>query len=150
MRALRNISGVRLPALFAVLFFSGLRFAFGAVFNIPNGDTDALKAAITTSNGNNEDDVINLPTFGVYSLKVVDHDTGTGPTGLPMILADGGHTLTINGNGSTIERYFTATLNFRVMELGAGATAIIQNVAVSDGTLTGNQVGAGFETAAQL
>ena len=38
-----------------------------ATFNIPNGDTLALIAAITASNTDNQPDTINLPSVGTYT-----------------------------------------------------------------------------------
>src|SRR4051794_27215874 len=122
----------KLAALIAGLLLP-VHFAVAAVFDISNGDITALKAAITAANTNNEDDVINLHLsvvggYSPYSLTTVDHDTGTGPTGLPMIVSDGGHKVTINGNGATITRDFNANLSFRILEVGSGASVTLHTL----------------------
>src|SRR5207248_1749031 len=56
-----------------------------------------------------------------------------GPSGLPAIVADGGHTLTIDGNGGTITR--TGSVLFRHM-LVAGGSLIVRNITFSNGSST--------------
>src|SRR5687768_5470856 len=78
--------------------------AHGAVFNIPDGDVDALKNAMTAANTNDETDIINLAANGNYVLTAPDNTTN-GPNGLPLVDNDvDGLDLTLNGNGATIER----------------------------------------------
>lgn len=86
--------------------------AFGAVFNIADGDVAGLISAIVTSNTNDESDVINLAAGGMYILTTVNYTSsnpGTtgyeGQRGLPKILEDvAGLDLVINGNGATVMR----------------------------------------------
>ena len=79
--------------------------SYDAIFNPTT--VEELISDIQTANTSGEDDVINLVPNGVYTI------TGNGPgvpfsgssdNGLPPILADGGNSLTINGNGAIIER----------------------------------------------
>lgn len=83
-----------------------------AVFNIAAGDVAGLIAAITTANGNLQDDTINLaPGRYVFQNAADDFDGGTA---LPVITSDVvdpmngtiplGQTVTINGNGAQFFR----------------------------------------------
>ena len=112
-----------------------------------------LKSAIVTTNSNSQDDTINLATnvsagTGSYTLSSVDNAT-SGPNGLPVITADGVHTLTINGNGATIWRSTSSgTPDFRILFVG-GASATINALTLRNGNLstTNNfysDIGAGF------
>ncbi len=95
-----------------------------ATFNIPNGDVAALKSAIAAANTNSQDDVINLAAGGLYTLATVDNVTSA-PNGLPIVAADGGRTLTINGNNATIARgNASGTPAFRVL-LESDTAAVI-------------------------
>src|SRR5664279_5212598 len=89
-----------------ILLCLATRSADAAVFNIPNGDVTALKAALTTAASNQQSDVINLAVNGTYTLTTVDNSTN-GPNGLPDIGNDNlalGTVLSIHGNGATIQR----------------------------------------------
>ncbi|MFL5328023.1 MAG: beta strand repeat-containing protein [Gemmataceae bacterium] len=82
-----------------------------ATFTIPNGDIAALRNAITASNSNNEPDVIDLATNGVYNFT----DAAVTGSALPVITpdtADSANTLTINGNHSTFNRTGTVFVRF--------------------------------------
>ncbi len=104
----------------------------GAVFDIPNGDVAALKAAIVTANTNGEDDVIALATGGFYLLTT----TASGANGLPIIGPDGGRTLILKGGGATIQRSNAAgTPNFRIFYIGSGAQADIASLTIRNGNL---------------
>lgn len=76
-----------------------------ATFTIPCGDVAALITAIDTANSNNQPDTIDLATGCTYTLTAV-HNTTDGPNGLPTVVFDSSsvNSLTINGNGATIER----------------------------------------------
>ncbi|HTK78027.1 MAG TPA: choice-of-anchor Q domain-containing protein [Gemmataceae bacterium] len=77
-----------------------------ASFNIAAGDIAALRAAIITSNNNNQPDVINLAAGGVYTFSDVA-DPIDGGNALPTIQTDTNNivnTLTINGNGANLVR----------------------------------------------
>jgi CSLREA domain-containing protein len=120
----------------AFSFWFALPATHAAIFNIADGDVAALVSAITTANGNGEVDTINLATKSTYTLTTVNNTTAGG-NGLPVITNDGGHSLTINGNGATITRSSAAnTPGFRIFAI-AGATVSISGVTISNGLLTG-------------
>jgi hypothetical protein len=98
-----------------------------ANFTIANGDVAGLIAAIITSNSNNQADTINLAAGGTYTLTSVDN-SDLGPTGLPSIVLDGSlaNTLTINGNGATIQREPGAsTPLFRLFTVDGGTLDLL-------------------------
>ncbi len=106
----------------------------GATFNIANGDVAALKLAITTSNGNSQDDTIELAAGGVYTLSVRDSFLN----GLPQLGPDGGHALTIHGNGATIQRVPAmndAAHRFRIFETKSGANVTLTGLTLTNGNL---------------
>ena len=85
-----------------------------AIFNIPAGDIAALRSAITTSNINNESDVINLAAGATYTFADVA-DPLDGGNALPTVKTDTNNvanTLTINGNGATLTRSTAAGTPF--------------------------------------
>ncbi len=93
-------------------------------------DVAGLVAAIDTANANGEDDTIDLggQTFTLTAVaSVVD-----GENGLPDILADDGHALTIR-NG-TIERSLAAP-EFRLVHVSAGATLVLEGMALRNGEI---------------
>ena len=124
------------------LFVLGLAASTGhaATFNIPNGDVAALKTAITTANGNDEADVINLATNGTYTLTAVDNSR-FGATGLPVISDDpDGADVMFNGNGATIQRSeANGTPTFRLLAVGAFAEVAFNNVKFSKGAGTATE-----------
>src|SRR5438046_2783989 len=76
-----------------------------ATFNIADGDVAGLIAAVNTANTNDEADDINLAAGGTFDLTS-QQSAFKGGSGLPDILLDNGNlanTLTVNGNGSTIQ-----------------------------------------------
>jgi predicted outer membrane repeat protein len=100
-------------------------------FSIANGDVTSLKSAITTSNTNNLDDVIDLATNGTYVLTVRDN----GLNGLPAIAPDSGHKLTINGHGATIMRSTVGgTPTFRFFYVNSGANLTVDGLVLSNGS----------------
>src|SRR6476660_1973949 len=103
--------------------------ATATVFVIPNGDVASLKSAIATSNTNNLDDTIELATNGTYTLTARDNALN----GLPAIAPDGGHTLTIHGNGSTITRSSATT--FRIFYVNSGANLTLDHLTITNGSL---------------
>jgi CSLREA domain-containing protein len=113
-----------------------------AVFNINSGDVNGangLKAAIVAARANHEDDTINLAA-GAYLLSVVDNSSA-GATGLPAITSDSGHTITINGNGATIQRSTASgTPEFRLL-LVDHAHVIIDAITFDNGRASGPNVG---------
>ena len=55
-------------ALICALIFISANASQAAVFDIPNGDVLALKAALITANSNGQADTINLASGGTYTL----------------------------------------------------------------------------------
>lgn len=84
--------------LLAILF--GTQTTYAASFNVSTAAE--LIDAINTANSNNADDVITL--VADITLTAVDNTTVDGPNGLPVIVSDSGHSLTINGGGHRIAR----------------------------------------------
>jgi hypothetical protein len=108
-----------------------------AVFNVADGDVTGLIAAITTANGNGENDTINLAVNGSYILSGVNNTTN-GPNGLPVITADSGHALVVNGATTEIgASTATGTPSFRIFNVNGG-TLSISGVTISHGFLDGN------------
>ncbi|MBI5668836.1 MAG: right-handed parallel beta-helix repeat-containing protein [Chloroflexi bacterium] len=107
-------------------------------FDIPAGDVAALIAAVNAANANGPGaDVINLET-GTYTLMEVNNTYvkatseqtyGGGPTGLPVVFG----TLTINGNGATIQRADDAP-DFRILLLDGSLT--LNNITIRNGRAT--------------
>jgi CSLREA domain-containing protein len=132
----------------SVLLLAGATANATVVTNIANGDVAALKAAISTANTNGDADVINLAAKGTYILTTVDNATN-GPNGLPVIVSDGPHSLTINGNGATITRSAAqGTPSFRIGKINSGIVTIsvvtISNGLLNSGTTLGDRFGAGL------
>src|SRR3954451_7039997 len=106
------------------------------VFNIVNGDVAAFKLAITTANGNGQDDTIELAASGVYTLTARDSFLN----GLPQLGADGGHKLIIHGNGATIQRVPAiddSAHRFRIFETRSGANVTLTALTLTNGNLSG-------------
>src|SRR4051794_28384676 len=76
--------------------------AQAAPFTIACGDIAGLIAAINTANTNNQPDTIELSAGCLYQVSA----SNDGFNAFPQIGLDGieANTLTINGNGATIER----------------------------------------------
>lgn len=121
----------KLPLLLAALVAALLcRQASAATFTIADGDVAGLIAAINTANANNEDDTINLAANGHYANPVGINYTN-GENGMPVIGADNGHTLTINGNGATIQGS-VGFLNFRIFYIGSGADVTFSGLTIAN------------------
>ncbi len=93
------------------------------------GDTASLVAALTAANANGEDDTIQLTPNCAYTVSSAS-DTSVGSTGFPAIVADGGHSVAIEGNGATIQRSSSGPL-LRFFLVSGGALTL------SDVTLSG-------------
>ena len=100
-------------ALLFLISFS----APAATFNVPNGNVAALASAINMANTNAQDDTIVLTPGPPYVLVAA----------LPQIGADGGHKLTIQGNGATIDGAST----FRVFLTQSGSNVAIFNLTMT-------------------
>lgn len=106
------------------------------VFDVADGDVAALVAAIQAANNNSVADTINLASNGLYSLTTVA-DAGTGPTGLPGVRS----LITINGNGSVIERGEGAPANLRIFRIQTSGKLFLNNLEVRNGVATSNSTG---------
>src|SRR5690606_32435349 len=115
------------------LVFTSPTYAANFIVN----DAASLIAAITTANSNGEADVIIFDAD--IALTVADNVT-EGVNGLPNILADGGNSLTFEGNGFTLSRSGAAT--FRIMHISLGATVFINDLTIENGLA--NASGLGF------
>jgi parallel beta-helix repeat protein len=76
-------------------------------------------------------DTINLMAAGPYSLSAVDNNvSGVGPNGLPSVTS----TITLEGNGETIER--TGMTQFRLFHVASGGNLTLNDVTLSNGYST--------------
>jgi len=105
-----------------------------ATFNLSDGDVTGLINAINSANANNRDDTINLTTGGSYALTAVDNTTD-----LPIIRTDGGHTLTVSSNKTTIMRSAGAP-DFRVFLIGGSAVVTMNGLIVSNESSQQSQI----------
>lgn len=118
-------------ALALTLISAGV--ARAAVFNIPDGDVAALRAAIVTANSNGVADTINLVPGGIYTLTAADNPSN----GLPVVNDDvPGVDLTINGHGATIQRAAGAP-EFRILQINDAAEVSCNDLTIAGGKLTG-------------
>lgn len=98
-----------------------------------------LIAAITTANSNTLDNIITLTAGAIYTLTTADNiGSGVGDeSGLPRIT--GSHTLTINGNGATIERSGAPnTPHFRIFAVNNGASLTLIGLTLRNGSVAGS------------
>ena len=125
-------------ALAACLVVSFCCRVRAATFNIADGDVAALKTAMNVASSNGEDDTINLAANGTYSLTTEDNPGD----GLPLIRADGGHSLTINGNGATIQRSTAVgTPMFRILYIDSDAHVVLDRLTITNGSAEGQGQG---------
>ena len=141
----------------AALLLATPQVASAAVFNIPNGDIAALRAAIVTANSNAQDDTINLAPNGTY----IFNEEWASATALPAISRDGDHPnpfhdVTINGNNATLARSTAAgTPEFRLLAAtngtgGNSSLLIISNITFTNGRVPANVDGGGILMAGLL
>jgi len=97
--------------------------------NNANSESDTTKGDCASGRGR---DVITLVDLGTYLLTEVDETSG-GPHGLPFISSE----ITINGNGSTIERDANAP-NFRIFQVLRNGNLTLNDLTVSRGDSLGN------------
>jgi hypothetical protein len=100
-----------------------------AVFQCPSANVACLIAAITTANGNGEDDTITLGA-GTYTLTAVDNPAN-GSNGLPSVTSP----ITIQGAGADrtiIERDASAPV-FRLLHVGAEGVLQLEGLTVRGG-----------------
>ena len=96
-------------------------------------DMASLIGDIHTANASSQAVTISM-TKGTYDLTAVDNTTNGG-NGLPVITAK---SLTIEGNGSTIQRDTSSkTPSFRIFDLGKGAIVTLQDLTITGGQAAG-------------
>jgi len=100
--------------------------ARAAQFSVPDGDVDALIAAINTANLTAGPDDIVLADGSTYLLTAAN----TGSNGLPVITTE----ITILGNGATITREESAPA-FRILEVASSGTLNLVATTISNGEL---------------
>lgn len=122
-------------AQFMMIFASVSLVSHAALFY--PGSVAMLISAINTANSNNQDDVIDL-RFKTITLLVPDN----GQTGLPIILSDSNHSLTIK-NGNIQRRNTGRTANFRLIDLGDNATLNLERVTLQNGRITSGNLSGG-------
>ncbi|HUN08364.1 MAG TPA: choice-of-anchor Q domain-containing protein [Aggregatilineales bacterium] len=99
-------------------------------------DAASLIAAITAANSNGQPDVI---SFDADIALTVANDFTEGVNGLPSILADGGNSVTFEGNGFTLSRSGAAA--FRIMHISPGATVFINDLTIENGLASAGGLG---------
>jgi uncharacterized repeat protein (TIGR01451 family) len=99
-----------------------------------------LIAAIDTANTNGEDDVIDLG--GNTFTLTVRHNTDFGYNGLPGILSDSGHSLSIE-NGVIERSSAGGTPSFRLLHISTGGDLTLRNVTLRNGLAKGGDGAAG-------
>ena len=95
--------------------------AKAATFNIADGDVAGLITAMQTANTNGDSsNLINLAPGGTYVLTAVADSSPDANSSLAAGLPYVRNTLTINGNGATIQRSTTSgTPDFALLEVSA-------------------------------
>lgn len=106
--------------------------------NVAAGDAAGLIAAINSANSNTTPDTICLGG-GTYTLTEINYWNGNGANGLPYIPTE----ITIEGNGSIIQREGTAV--FRFLEVTNFGVLTINDVTFNNGayTVSGSHTGGG-------
>ncbi|MGB5969870.1 MAG: DUF4347 domain-containing protein, partial [Spirulinaceae cyanobacterium] len=105
------------------------------VFTATN--TAELINHLNSSNSNAQDDTINLLPNITYTINAVENITD-GNNGLPIILADGGRSITINSKGSTLARSnIGRTPDFRLLYVATGADVTLNDLTISNGKTSG-------------
>ena len=122
-----------------VVFEVLVRMAEAADFNIPAGNVQALKDAIIAANSNGESDLIQLAS-GSPPVSYTITDVDNGVDGLPVIGADGGHSLTIRGTATIQRSTSPSTPNFRIFHIGSGANVTLLFLKILNGKAEGGAV----------
>ncbi len=100
-----------------LLLFALTSTGWGAIF-FPTNQSE-LALAIDQANLNAEDDVIDL-----QGLTITLTSPAAGENGLPPILFDGGHRVTIEGSGGILERSANTEASFRLIYIDGGNLTI--------------------------
>jgi hypothetical protein len=122
--------------ILVIILLASATVVNATTFFIANGDVAGLKNAMNTANSNNDNDVINLATNGLYILTSIDNGLADG-NGLPVIENDvstPGPDLIIDGHGARIQRSSNpSTPKFRILQVGVGASCILENLTLENG-----------------
>lgn len=132
MRQLHKLFGI-LAITSLLLATVGVRPAQAASFSVSSAAE--LISAINTANSNGQDDLITLNADIVLTTAAVIG------TGLPVILSDGGHSLTIEGKNWSISRHSGAPA-FRILEVASGANLTINHINIYNGLAEDDRGGA--------
>lgn len=128
---------VLLLAAFAVICAS----AQAATIPVTCGQSAALASAVTTANATSAPDTIEVTggpcTFSLTAPAAIGANNNN--TGLPIVTRP----LTIDGNGSVIERAPLANLPFRILLASADGALTIRDLTIQHGLLNNGNVGAG-------
>jgi len=119
------------------------------VSNNGGGTTGGLVWAINQANANGQNNTIELAAKSTYDLTAVNN-FWYGPNGLPAIsdASGGGHSLTIDGNGATIERNASAPA-FRLFYVSGGLDTLpagqltLNDLTLENGLAQGGKGGGG-------
>ena len=109
-------------------------------YEVACGDPTGLVNAIILANVSaGADTVVLNPAHQTGCTYTFSNGYSSGYSALPTLL----YTLTIEGNGATIERSATATQRFRLLYVGAGAAVTINDLTIRNGSIKGTDGGAG-------
>jgi len=134
----RSILRTFVSFVFVAIFFLAPTATQAATYNVANGDVAGLIAAINSANSSAAPNVINLANGGTYTLTAPDN----GSNGLPAIT----NSMTINGNGATIQRSSAAgTPDFRIFRITSTGTVSLNNLIISNGKGTDDFTGGGIQ-----
>ncbi len=128
----RALAGMVFVLLLTIVATAPAALPVQAATPTPTSSAELI-TAINTANTNGENDDIDLGGQ-TFTLTAVDNSAN----GLPMILADGGHTLEIH-NG-TIERQAAAP-DFRLIEVASGSDLQLSDVTLRGGKTPGGNMG---------
>ena len=108
-----------------------------AIFNATSVATLITDIGLANTNGASAN-TINLTGSGPYTLTSVNNSTD-GPNGLPVISSTVVSTLTINGNGNTIQRDpLGASLRLRFFDIAPNGSLVLKNIALMNGLEEGS------------
>ena len=102
-----------------------------AIRNANNQNTGQSHADCAAGNPTGADTIV-LPKDGVFTLTEAHNDGDYGPNGLPWV----GSAMTIEGNGSTIQRKENGS-KFRVLAVGPKGALTLNSVKISGGDSSG-------------
>ena len=120
---------------------------FAPIAGTADGTNDSLRAAIQTSNTNNEDDIIILDA-GTYAIGISgagDDDNDSGD----FDLLDTGNSVTISGAGAGVTIIDGAGLD-RLFDIFSTVSVVIEDVTITGGALAGSNDGGAIRSLGSL